>query len=919
MALLCLDCLINTFEKTLNDAISTNQFQHISLHELKCSCGEVFVKMSDASQLYDGSGVWCDLCNVEGRKNDIFWHCVGDKNKMHPHGYDVCNDCYYTPNLTLQETKTEPTDVFLHRNDPLDELIELKSALDQYYSSSENELAEQYPIEVVVNDFTYLLNNFTNDDYKFENIYDYLGGECNINRCQLFRRNYRNRENTIQHNHEKLITLKDECVEQIMDKIHCFWMHSFDMGNRLTAKEKSYINSNDSKQDNEDELLMDKKIQQIVNLSRTKRSAVEPELINISSSKYNALEIYKTTTHSKNMYSFGTVFRYKYDDKKESKIDGLQKFVAQYGNPDDAISVRGKFPSLKEELIGNSVSTININQFNLEYKKTNIYYNSHYCKKKYRPFEWEDLGVYIHDIPFDCLLSLVIYCNYDMLQMKLSSTYRNIDTETHDEFYNMGKYLSLAVNGFGDSDRGISINKVNVKQFYHGVGEKLRLKHYGIKWGISLNGPVSTSSSFEVATHFTNDCKGLVIVFGNNDSGEPSCFDVSWLSDYPSEKEYLFLQMNGFLRTNIAITDIIDVEIGIRYSIILKALEGISNKNVDDYVSLLAKRLIQNQIVGLRDYEPFESLSEYGHHICHTYFSKQKHIWLDCAESFIRNGFIRNLLFHYNYKCVDLNVLKLLYPNLEIIDIVGIEADENAMQCCLNFMSEDTTNVEQINLRRLGIGFVNIWEVLHKWTEQFTFENGRIYYREFDDQLIVAKLQIIDYILKILNYFGDEIIYFDDINNNVQQLLTKLLCSPRNNDVTDSVDPIQTTFIQRCQKTFALTWNWNKMIDESVLPCISRWFLNEQLDWLDIANITSLYPNLSSVTLENVKFSEIIIKDILLHIDDDATKLNDIGLHVYVEKEIVAEIVSKYTQIFINIEHTFSTCREHWIVRFKKK
>ena len=59
--------------------------------------------------------------------------------------------------------------------------------------------------------------------------------------------------------------------------------------------------------------------------------------------------------------------------------------------------------------------------------------------------------------------------------------------------------------------------------------------------GVSIFCPLSTTTSFAVAVNFTESNKGLVMTFSGNRS-QAKCFDVSWLSDYPSEHEYLFLQ-----------------------------------------------------------------------------------------------------------------------------------------------------------------------------------------------------------------------------------------------------------------------------------------------------------------------------------------------------------------------------------------
>eukprot|EP01084_Bolivina_argentea_P287148 492679_1 len=90
---------------------------------------------------------------------------------------------------------------------------------------------------------------------------------------------------------------------------------------------------------------------------------------------------------------------------------------------------------------------------------------------------------------------------------------------------------------------GTPIHKGIVQSFYHGVAEKLLLPSYIGVDGILIYCPLSTSSSFQVAQNFTNHNKGLVIEFGTRFVHySAKYFSMSWLSDYASESEYLFIQ-----------------------------------------------------------------------------------------------------------------------------------------------------------------------------------------------------------------------------------------------------------------------------------------------------------------------------------------------------------------------------------------
>eukprot|EP01084_Bolivina_argentea_P209784 357258_1 len=164
----------------------------------------------------------------------------------------------------------------------------------------------------------------------------------------------------------------------------------------------------------------------------------------------------------------------------------------------------------------------------------------------------------------------MLYCNYTEFSAQFSKTYRINNGKQHNEFYHCGKYLKIAVQKFGTETRDGSINA-----FYHGIGEQLVFPKFigGFGIGVSVQCPLSTSSSRVVAINFTNHNNGLVVEFGFVQKAMSKYFSVEWLSDYASESEYLFVQNYGYLK----IDNVFDVKYGYEYGIVLQALEFISN------------------------------------------------------------------------------------------------------------------------------------------------------------------------------------------------------------------------------------------------------------------------------------------------------------------------------------------------------
>eukprot|EP01083_Nonionella_stella_P058950 154305_1 len=68
-------------------------------------------------------------------------------------------------------------------------------------------------------------------EHRFEQVANSFK-TCDINACNAFRRNYRNRNILAQEHKQK----QNIASLQILDKIHCYVSHCYDIGHRLSAK-----------------------------------------------------------------------------------------------------------------------------------------------------------------------------------------------------------------------------------------------------------------------------------------------------------------------------------------------------------------------------------------------------------------------------------------------------------------------------------------------------------------------------------------------------------------------------------------------------------------------------------------------------------------------------------------------------------
>eukprot|EP01083_Nonionella_stella_P201045 735708_1 len=136
---------------------------------------------------------------------------IGAVISTEPSQYQLCSDGL----LTCQH---------LHR---------LTNVMQQYrrnkYSSHFIDHINQY-----LEDFLHLIH-YHPTNTEFEAIYAKFGGKCNLRKCRSFKRHNSNRQK-LHHMHSF------DVHTQILDKIHCYYTHSFDIGMRLSHKERYCFN-----------------------------------------------------------------------------------------------------------------------------------------------------------------------------------------------------------------------------------------------------------------------------------------------------------------------------------------------------------------------------------------------------------------------------------------------------------------------------------------------------------------------------------------------------------------------------------------------------------------------------------------------------------------------------------------------------
>eukprot|EP01084_Bolivina_argentea_P167950 291360_1 len=500
------------------------------------------------------------------------------------------------------------------------------------YSQSINDdlcCIDNIDISKRLNHYLWLVQQYEDNEEKFNFIMQNNQRKCDINTCQIFHRHHRNHRhhsyvsNVTSTEDEKSVDTANYQNNQIMDKIHIFCHHLPEIRERLWTKE-----------------------------SNGKDKHMEARLKN----KYN--QFY-------NVFHLGIEFDYEDDDPhiEEEKQPTNTKQPSR-------IKVDAKYEHLKQELISNQKYRMTILQYLNEYKNATIHYNSQYRQHQYP------------NINEQHILALMIYCNYDKIQNVFSKSYREQNGSNHTYFYQMGKLLKEAVIVFGTT---VQDGYEHVKKFYHGVNQKLVPEEIvgNRGTGISILCPLSTSASFAVAANFCNFENGLIMTFGGNTS-EAKYFSVAWLSNYQYEKEYLFLQNKAKLQ----IINITDPANGItEYDCILNALNALDSilhqthyyqderATVDDHLLRLIMQIVKHQLYKTTEHKKgkkFRTLTKYGRKLCEKYFETKKLLIVDHLILKKRYATLFDLICLTDYNWVDFAVLTRIFPSIEDIEIRNV-------------------------------------------------------------------------------------------------------------------------------------------------------------------------------------------------------------------------------------------------------
>eukprot|EP01084_Bolivina_argentea_P140855 247562_1 len=154
-----------------------------------------------------------------------------------------------------------------------------------------------------------LLVHMETDEFGY--IVGIMGDECDIGKCDKFKRRDRNREQSRSDSHR--CNVRAAITQQILDKIHCLYKHSYDIGHKLNAKQNHIVSNDDEKKNDYDihniqQAMHSDKIAKIHKFIKNNRKR---DVVSSDSQRFSQL-IEKSHNINKpnKIYSFGQTFVY---------------------------------------------------------------------------------------------------------------------------------------------------------------------------------------------------------------------------------------------------------------------------------------------------------------------------------------------------------------------------------------------------------------------------------------------------------------------------------------------------------------------------------------------------------------------------------------------------------------------------------
>jgi len=425
---------------------------------------------------------------------------------------------------------------------------------------------QQITLQQILDDYLELLSSY-NTDEDFQLIHQKLASKKLIlsldSWSSILSRVYRDRSKMPDKLRKKIFFGYTDSREitaiQLLDRIYVHYAYSYQLGLRLTMKEKLQIlyakpgkdgkeelkeaEDSDDQESAKGDLPKDAKLVCMQSLIRRKQI----NLLNVVGKKRLGMNKFVTLSPSTD----SVVYFYKETEAKSEEyinIEGNKEYKTKHW------FVAPKYKDLKHEVLNNEKAHIVVQQWNDLTLLAKLHANAQHLSKLRKRAQDNHRGE-AWKMDESHLLALMLYSNFAFVQAELKETYfRRLDEndaelqKRHSVFAHLGRLLKEAVVEYGEAID----QKSRVRMFYHSYSLD-SVSRSLIKFGA----PTSTSSSKVVLYNYGLSTHGTIMEL---DSGfldleqgdKPSYFDMAWLSDMSVEDEKLFIaQLNPLELSNI--------------------------------------------------------------------------------------------------------------------------------------------------------------------------------------------------------------------------------------------------------------------------------------------------------------------------------------------------------------------------------
>eukprot|EP01084_Bolivina_argentea_P206379 352382_1 len=465
-------------------------------------------------------------------------------------------------------------------------LKRIANILKQYQFIISNSKAGEYNISQSIIkymtdiDYTNLVNDYHHilTEYSFDAVHESIKHQviCDIRTCKSYQRNCRDLSvyQSTEQKHDK-----NYFYLNILDNIHTFFVHGYDIGFRIHYTEQRSAFNSLFREKQADLMKIRGQNRMIHNKFYTEISSDTSSLSEQVESKSDHDKTFPSQVQNDNSFN-GEEMKYQQQLDEDIGNNENEIQIGQYSfgqrlyywnyfknkNEKDPFNpgytykdwyITKKYAKFKEEIL----NKIDVNRYNESRDKAiQLLKNS----EKLKALQSREISEYRirmkQAFEYHYLMSIIFYTDYGELSYTFSATFRKMPSESdasmkkrNSAFWNWAKLLITTVHAFGNRLNYLYGEKINA--LYHGVTFM-----YFNSFAARFCSPTSTTCHAEVAAMFASP-EGIVLSLENCPDDYPFYFNASLVSRFGIENERLFIAGNGVGSINPGLLRFIGIRI----------------------------------------------------------------------------------------------------------------------------------------------------------------------------------------------------------------------------------------------------------------------------------------------------------------------------------------------------------------------